>query len=132
MRYMFILIGEEGDQQDQMSPEQMQEVMDMWSKYSQDLSEAGAYVAGEGLQPSPTATTLKVEGPGEHVVTDGPYAETKEQVGGFYVIECENLDEALEWARKVPLQAGGSIEVRPVMDFSEYGYEEPATASAGS
>ena len=86
MKYMFILIGEEGDQQDQMTPEQMQEVMDVWDEYSQDLSEAGAYVSGDGLQPSPTATTVKIEAPGEHVVTDGPFAETKEQVGGFYVI----------------------------------------------
>ncbi len=130
MKYMLILIGEEGDQQDQMTPEQMQEVMEVWSKYGQDLSEAGAYVAGEGLQPSPTATTVKIQGPGDHIVTDGPYAETKEQVGGFYVINCENLDEALEWAKKVPMQPGGSIEVRPVMDFSEFGYEEPSATGA--
>ena len=130
MKYMLILIGEEGDQQDQMTPEQMKEVMDVWANYGQALSDSGAYIAGEGLQPSPTATTVKVDGPGEHVVTDGPYAETKEQVGGFYLINCGNLDEALEWAKKVPMQPGGSIEVRPVMDFSEFGYEEPAATGA--
>src|SRR5687767_7013467 len=130
MKYMLILIGEEGEQQDQMTPEQMEEVMKVWSKYDQELSAANAFVSGEGLHPSASATTIKVEGPGEHVVTDGPYAETKEQVGGFYVINCENLDEALEWAKKVPMRPGGSIEVRPVMDFSEFGYEPPAPAGS--
>ena len=89
-----------------------------------------AHVSGDGLQPSPTATTVKIEAPGEHVVTDGPFAETKEQVGGYDVINVANLDEALEWAKKVPMQPGGSIEVRPVMDFSEFGYEEPDATGA--
>lgn len=132
MKYMLILIGEEGDQSDQMTPEQMQEVMQVWSKYGQDLADAGAYIAGEGLQPTPTATTVKLEGEGDPVVTDGPFAETKEQVGGFYLIDCENLDQALDWAKKVPMQPGGSIEVRPVMDFSEFGYEEPSATGGGS
>ncbi len=65
------------------------------------------------------------------MVTDGPFAETKEQVGGFYLIECENLDEALEWAKKVPV-SGGGVEVRPVMDYTQFGYEEPKSAEASS
>ena len=65
------------------------------------------------------------------MVTDGPFAETKEQVGGFYLIECENLDEALEWAKKVPVPGGG-VEVRPVMDYTQFGYEEPKAAEASS
>ena len=63
--------------------------------------DAGAFLAGEGLQESATATTVRIQDDGERVVTDGPFAETKEQVGGFYLLECENLDEALEWAKKV-------------------------------
>ena len=71
------------------------------------------------------------EGGGERLVTDGPYAETKEQVGGFYLIECENLDAVIEWAKKAPLSAGG-VEVRPVMDYTQYGYDEPQAAEARS
>ncbi len=63
------------------------------------------------------------------MITDGPFAETKEQIGGFYLLECKDMDEALEWAKKVPIR-GGAIEVRPVMDYAEYGYEDPAEAGA--
>jgi hypothetical protein len=128
MKYMLILAGEEGGLED-ASPEEMKAVMDRWSAYGRELVEAGAFVAGEGLQESATATTVRVSDDGERLVTDGPFAETKEQVGGFYVIECGDLDEAIEWAKKVPLPAGG-IEVRPVMDYSQYGYEDPSAATA--
>jgi hypothetical protein len=129
MKYMLIIVGEEGDQQDQLSPEEMQENLKHWSDYSRELVEAGAYLAGEGLQPSATATTVAHASGGERIVSDGPFAETKEQVGGFYLIECGNLDEALAWAKKVPVGEGGSIEVRPVMDFTELGYEDPTQAA---
>ena len=91
----------------------------------------GAFLAGEGLQESATATTIRLQDDGQRVVTDGPFAETKEQVGGFYLLECDNLDEALDWAKKVPLRAG-AIEVRPVMDYEAFGAEEPAAAEASS
>ena len=125
MKYMLILIGEEdwGDP----TPEESKAVMDRWSQYGQELVDAGAFVAGEGLQESATAKTLHVGAPPDRLVTDGPFAETKEQVGGFYVLECADMDEALEWAKKVPLTAG-AIEVRPVMDYSQYEYEDPAAA----
>jgi hypothetical protein len=128
MKYMMILAGEEGGMED-ASPEEMKAVMDRWSAYGQELVDAGAFIAGEGLQESATATTVRISDSGERLVTDGPFAETKEQVGGFYLIECENLDQALEWAKKVPLQGGG-IEVRPVMDYSQFGYEEPSASAA--
>ena len=105
--------------------------MGRWNDYTRRSSDAGAFLAGEGLQESATATTVRIEGDGERVVTDGPFAETKEQVGGFYLLECENLDEALEWAKKVPAP-GGAIEVRPVMDYESFGAEEPAAAEARS
>jgi hypothetical protein len=126
VKYMLILIGEEGDWGDP-TPEEMKAEMDRWAKYGQELVDAGAFVAGEGLQESATAKTLHVGAPADRLVTDGPFAETKEQVGGFYVIECAGIDEALEWAKKVPLRAG-AIEVRPVMDYTQYGYEDPAAA----
>ena len=103
MKYMLILIGEEGGWED-VTPEQMRRPR--WTagrSSAQALEDAGAFIAGEGLQESATATTVRIGDGDERVVTDGPFAETKEQVGGFYLIECENLDEALEWAKKVPL-----------------------------
>jgi hypothetical protein len=127
MKYMLILAGEEGGMED-ASPEDMKAEMDRWAAYSQELVDAGAHVAAEGLQESATATTVRIGDEGERLVTDGPFAETKEQVGGFFVIECEDLDQAIEWAKKVPLRSGG-IEVRPVMDYSEFGYEEPSAAT---
>ena len=132
MKYMLILIGEEGEQQGEMSDEEMQATLEPWSRYGQELVEAGAYIAGEGLMPSATASTVKHEEGGERIVSDGPYAETKEQVGGFYLLECDNLDTALEWAKKVPVGEGSTVEVRPVMDFSEHGYEDPSEAKATS
>ena len=94
--------------------------MGRWDDYTEALRDAGAFIAGEGLQESATATTVRIGDGGERVVTDGPFAETKEQVGGFYLIECEDLDEALEWAKKIPAR-GGAIEVRPVMDYDASG-----------
>ncbi len=128
MKYMLIIAGEEGGMED-VSPEEMKAVMDRWSAYGQELVDAGAFIVGEALQESATATTVRIGDDDERMVTDGPFAETKEQVGGFYLIECADLDEAIGWARKVPLRAGG-IEVRPVMDFSGSGYEAPSAATA--
>ena len=90
---------------------------------------AGAFIAGDGLQPTSEGKTVRGGRDEERVVTDGPFAETKEQIGGFYLLECKDMDEALEWAKKVPIR-GGAIEVRPVMDYAEYGYEDPAEAGA--
>ena len=128
MKYMLTLIGHEGGWED-ATPEEMKAVMERWAAYGRELVDAGAFIAGEGLQESATATTVRIGDDGERLVTDGPFAETKEQVGGFYLIECGDLDEALEWAKKVPLRGGG-VEVRPVMDYSQFGYEDPAAATA--
>jgi hypothetical protein len=80
------------------------------------MVQAGAMLAGEALQPSETGTTVRAGEGAERLVTDGPYAETKEQVGGFYLVDVDNLDQALDWAKKLPIRAGG-VEVRPVMVF---------------
>jgi hypothetical protein len=128
MKYLLALIGEEGGMED-ASPEEMKAVMDRWSDYGKEAVAKGAFIAGEGLQPSETASTVKIEEGSEPTVTDGPFAESKEQLGGFYLLECKDLDEALEYAKKIPFQ-NGWVEVRPVMDYSEYGYENPAEAGA--
>jgi hypothetical protein len=119
MKYMLIFAGPEGDEQDQRSPEEMQAAMDAWGEFSQQLADAGAFVAGEGLQPSATATTVTHAAGGERIVSDGPFAETKEQVGGFYLLECGDMEEALRWAEKVPAARDGVVEVRPVQEFPE-------------
>jgi hypothetical protein len=123
MRYMLLIVGDESRFAD-MSPEDARAQMQRWSEYSQELVAAGAFVSGEGLQTSTTATTLRVQD-GDRVLTDGPFAETKERIGGFYVIDCRDLDEAIDWAAKLPSAEGGATEIRPVMDYEGSGYEDP-------
>ncbi len=127
MKYLLALISEEGGLED-ATPEEMKAVMDQWSAYSKEAVDNGAFLAGEALQPSETVSTVKIEQGKEPTVTDGPFAESKEQLGGFYLLECKNLDEALEYAKKIPFR-NGFVEVRPVMDFSEEGYEDPTEAA---
>ncbi len=128
MRYLLAFFGEEGGWDD-VTPEEMQEGIKLWGEFESALADAGAHIAGEGLQPSTTATTVRRSGE-ERIVTDGPFAETKEQLGGFYLIECENLDQALHWAERVPVGDGQSVEVRPVMDYSQFGDESQAESSS--
>ena len=97
-------------------PEQAQAEMPKWFAYSEELSKAGAMLGGDGLQPVATATTIRVRDD-ERMLTDGPYAETKEQLGGYYLLECKDLDDALNWAAQIPEARTGAIEVRPVMDY---------------
>jgi hypothetical protein len=115
MKYMLTITREEGGYED-ASPEEMRAVLNAWNDYTEALKGAGAFIAGEGLQESATATTVRGFEGDERVVTDGPFAETKEQLGGFYLIEVADLDAALEWAKKIPAR-GGAVEVRPVMDY---------------
>jgi hypothetical protein len=122
MKYVLALISEEGGTED-ASPEEMKAVMDRWFSYTRDSVDNGAFIAGEALQPSETASTVRIKEGEEPVVSDGPFAESKEQLGGFYLFECKDLDEALEYAKRIPFQ-DGTVEVRPVMDFTELGYEE--------
>jgi hypothetical protein len=125
---MLTLIGPEGGPED-VTPEQITEEMKSWEAFSAEAVEAGAFIAGEGLQPSEAGKTVRGGRDSERVVTDGPFAETKEQVGGFYVLECKDLEEAVGWAKRCPISEG-AIEVRPVMDYAEYGYEDPARGGA--
>lgn len=114
MQYMFLLIGEEPNWED-VSPEEMQKTLDEMGKYNDELKEAGAMVGGHGLRERATAGVVRFSEEGEATVTDGPFAETKEQLMGFWIIDAPNLDEALAWARKAPLR-GEAIEVRPLVE----------------
>jgi hypothetical protein len=121
MKYLLSFIVEEGAMEN-ASPEEMEEGMRRWGAFDDEATERGALIACEPLESSSAAKTMRVPDDGERLVTDGPFAESKEQLGGFCLLECDDFDEALEWARKVPLRAG-AIEIRPVMDLSEFGYE---------
>jgi hypothetical protein len=131
MKYLLSLYGDESSDADR-TPEEMQEAMKAWDAFTQETRGAGAFLGGEGLQPTSTATTVAIsEEGGEPIVTDGPFAETKEQLGGFYLLDCKDLDEALEWARKIPMPSG-KVEVRPVMDYEAAGGSEHHTQEAGA
>ena len=123
MKYLLTIYQDESSFAD-VSPEEGKAVMDAYYAFGQEVSEAGAFLAGEGLQPTATATTVRVRD-GERLLTDGPFAETKEALGGFYLLECKDLDEALDWAAKIPGAQQGSVEVRPVMNYEEMGGEQP-------
>jgi hypothetical protein len=99
-------------------PEAWQRTMGEYDAYTKMLVDRGAMKAGEALQPVTTATTVRVRD-GQTLTTDGPFAETKEALGGFYLVEAADLDEALDLAAACPGAKYGSIEVRPIVDFSQ-------------
>ncbi|HEC10653.1 MAG TPA: YciI family protein [Acidimicrobiales bacterium] len=115
MKYMLLLYSAENAGPEMGSPEQAAE-MQAWFAYTEALVSAGALVAGDPLQGVDTATTVRVRD-GETSMTDGPFAETKEMLGGYYLIDVPDLDTALDWAAKVPLAPYGSVEVRPLMEL---------------
>jgi hypothetical protein len=117
MRYLLLIYGDES-RAGNVPPEEMDVVLKAWWDYTDWLREKGWYVGGDALQPTASATTVR-ERDGKTLTTDGPFAETKEQLGGYYMIECQNLDEAIEAASRIPSVGEGSIEVRPVMEFPE-------------
>jgi hypothetical protein len=115
------------------SPEETRRAMEAWNAFDTELVDAGGMIACEPLEDSSTATTIEVKETGERVTTDGPFAESKEQLGGFCLLECKDLDEALAWANKVPIGTG-YIQVSAIQDLSQYGYEsatvQPVKAAA--
>ena len=115
MRYLLTIYTDES-RYATMTPEDSARLMADYGAFGQEAQEAGVLLGGEGLQPTATATTVRVRD-GEAMFTDGPFAETREQLGGYYLVEAKNLDEAIGLAAKVPSARSGSIEVRPVMVF---------------
>jgi hypothetical protein len=114
MRYALLIYANEQEwasQSEEDSQAQFQEYM----AFTKDIVDRGIHKGGEALQTTSSATTVRVRD-GETLTTDGPFAETKEQLGGFYVVECNDLDEAIELASRIPDVRKGSIEVRPIMD----------------
>ena len=96
---------------------ELEQMTEAYTQFTQELRDSGAYVDGQRLRPTAMATAVRVRD-GETLTTDGPFAETKEQFGGYYIVEVETLDEALAWAAKIPGSRVGTIEVRPVWELT--------------
>jgi hypothetical protein len=111
-----LLIYSEESGWESMSDADRESAMKRYGDFTAELQAASAMVAADRLQPTANATTVRVRD-GELLVTDGPFAETKEQLGGYYLIEAESLDEATEWAAKLPGSHHGSVEIRPIMQM---------------
>ncbi len=117
MQYAMLIYSDE-TQEPKPGTKEFDEYIGAFFSLSDQVKENGMYQAGAALQPVATATTVRVRD-GQVTTTDGPFAETKEQLGGLYVLECKDLDEAIAYAAKIPTSKLGSIEVRPIMNFEE-------------
>ena len=119
MKYMLLIYNDEktaAEQQRTMPEEEQQKYMQAWFDYTDWLGQKGWMLAGDALLPTSESTSVRVQG-SERVVTDGPFAETKEQLGGYYLLEVDNLDDAIEAAAQCPASTYGTIELRPLMEF---------------
>jgi hypothetical protein len=112
MKYVLMICIDE-DHAGSLSPEDGAAILAEYGAFAEEMGARGVLQGGERLRPSADATTVKVRG-GEVLVSDGPFAETKEQIGGYFLVDCKDLDEAIEIAAKVPGARVGSIEVRPI------------------
>lgn len=118
MQYM-LLIYSDASQFEKMTPTQAGEALAAYGAYNEALEKAGVMRGGERLRPVQTATTVRLRS-GKTEVLNGPYAETREQLGGYYLIDVPNLDAALSWAARCPGASHGIVEVRPIWPASEY------------
>jgi hypothetical protein len=128
MRFLLTIYDDE-QRWSSMGEEESKAEIDAYWALDNEATERGAFVGSGGLYPTESAKTVRIRD-GEQSVTDGPFAETKEQLGGFYLLDCESLDEALEWAAKMPSARTGSIEVRQLMDYEAAGFPNPAKEAA--
>jgi hypothetical protein len=115
MRYVLLICADESGIQ-AMSEEEGAAMMAKYAAFGQEMGARGVLQTGERLRPTVDATTVRVRD-GEVLTSDGPFAETKEQIGGYYVVDCKDLDEAIEVAAKIPGASLGTIEVRPIWDM---------------
>jgi hypothetical protein len=111
MRYLLLICSDKN--QAPPTPAQMEAMVQGHGRFAQELHAAGKMVHGERLRPDSDGTRVRFKA-GQRQIMDGPFAETKEALGGFYLIDCDSREEALEWAKKIPLNEGGYIDVRPI------------------
>ena len=121
MRYALLIYVEPFETNDAENAQ----IMEAYNSFTKEAVDAGVMRGGEALEDAKTATTVRVRN-GQTLVTDGPFAETKEEFGGFYLVEAPNLDEAIKWAAKIPGAVRGSIEVRPVWEIPDSGLGDEA------
>ena len=117
MKYAFLLYDDPANAADPDSPEMAAE-MQQWFAFTEELQTAGAMLGGEALQGAETSTSVRVRN-GSTVTSDGPFAETKEVLGGFYLVEADDLDAAIRWAEKIPSVGSGTVEIRPIMEIPQ-------------
>ncbi len=117
MKYLCLIYDDE-KKVEAMSKDETDAFFGAYFQFTEDVKQSGHLLGGEALQPVATATTIRVRN-GKLSTTDGPFAETKEQLGGYYLIEAKDLNDALKVAAKIPSAAIGSVEVRPIMEFAQ-------------
>ena len=111
MKYLLLMYANESEAPN--TPEELQTIADAWYAYMQEAAAAGVLLSNGGLDPVATPTTMRIRN-GQTLITDGPFAETYEQVGGYSLLECKDLDEAIRWAEKIPTAKYGSVEICPL------------------
>ncbi len=116
MKYMLLIYNNE-QEWDRLTEQQRQAIYGEFRQFGDQIKQSGHYVSGSQLQPVSSATTVRVRD-GKRLLTDGPFAETREQLGGYYLVEAANLDEAVEIAGRIPGARFGTIEVRPMVEMA--------------
>jgi hypothetical protein len=116
MKYLLLMYADETDMP--QTPEQQQAAAPYWYALGKELEAAGVLLSNNGLSSVSDATTVRIRD-GKTLTTDGPFAETHEQLGGYFLIDCQDLDEAIRWAEKIPTALYGSVEVRPLNQWSQ-------------
>lgn len=116
MKYM-LLIYANASERPNFTPEERQAAAQQWVNYIAEAEAAGVMIANDPLYPPADATTVRVRD-GKRLIADGPFAETHEQLGGCFTLECKDLDEAISWAEKMPGAKYGAVEIRPIMTYS--------------
>lgn len=128
MRYLLLIYEPEHPPEAEIPPDLLQAEFAAYDRFTREVRERGVMLGGEALQPTATATSVRVREHGT-VVTDGPFAETKEALGGFYLLDCRDLDEAIELAARIPGARRGTIEIRPIWEYGDAGGDPGAGAA---
>lgn len=112
MKYLLLMYADESIGSD-WSQEELQAAAKTWAEFRKEISASGELISSNGVAPDTSATTVRVRND-KTMITDGPFAETHEQLGGYFLVDCKDLDEAIRWAEKIPTAKYGSIEIRPL------------------
>lgn len=120
MKYMLLMYMDQKQVPTNQTPEEFQALGKEWYALGEEMKAKGVYLGNNGLEDVSDATTVRVRD-GKILTTDGPFAETHETLGGYYLLNCKDLDEAIQWAAKIPVARGGSIEIRPLNKWSQQG-----------